>query len=588
MFKNVLLLSLLLSLMLLGFGCTKKVELNEKILYLAQGAEVSGFDPIYASDGYAGNEVARVYEGLLEYHYLKRPYELIPNLAATMPEVSKDGLKFIFKLKPGVMFHDDACFTGGIGREMVAEDVAYSFKRNADPKLQSLGWWVIDGKIKGLNEWREKYSGKEVVDYNEGITGLKVIDKYTIEFTLTQPFPQFLYSFTMPFFYIVPQEAVAHYGKEFLNHPVGTGPFKLKEFSRTKTIEYTKNEKYREVFYPSEGEASDQAAGLLVDAGKKLPLADKVVVNIITENQPRWLNFLKGKLDVLGIPKDNFDQAVTPDKSIDQSLSKKGIRLEIKPGIDVTYIAFNHTVKVFQDVRVRRAMSLAYDIDETNKLFYNNNGQPAQSIVPPSIAGHVEGYFNPWAKYDIVLAKKLMAEAGFPEGKGFPEVSYEALASTQSRQMAEHFAKSMEKIGIKVKVNTNTWPELMKKQKNKDAQLYGISWLADYPDAENFLQLIYGPNMSPGSNGSNFNDAEFNKLFKVASLMQDSPERTKKYEELYKMAGEKVPWIYGVHRKNFFLIHGWLKNFKETAFEHGNAKYFNVDLEKKQELFNQL
>lgn len=569
-------------------SCAKKVELDKKVLYLTQSADISGFDPIYASDGYAGNEVARVYEGLLEYHYLQRPYSLKPNLAQEMPKVSKDGLTFTFKLKQGVLFHDDECFAEGKGREMVAQDVVYSFMRVADPKLQSTGWWVVDGKIKGLNEWRDKYADKDKVNYNDTIEGLKVVDKYTVEFKLVKPFPQFLYAFTMPFYYVVAKEAVEHYGKEFLNHPVGTGPFTLDIFSRTKTITYQKNEKYRDEFYPAEGSEEDRKAGLLKDAGKKLPLVDEVVVNIITETQPRWLNFLKGKLDILGIPKDNFDQAVTPDKGIQDAMKEKGIDLHITPGLDVTYIAFNHEFKVFKDVRIRRAMSLAYNVQESNELFYNGNGKPAQSIIPPGIAGYRAEYESPWAKFDLEQAKKLLADAGYPEGKGLPEITYEALASTLSRQMAEYFSKSMAKIGIRVKVNTNTWPELIKKQKNRAAMLYGISWLADYPDAENFLQLIYGPNKAPGSNGSNFDDAEFNKLFEKASLMQDSPERTAIYEKLGTLSAEKLPWIFGLHRMNFTLTQGWLGNFKDTAFEHGVAKYYNVDLEAKKKLFDKL
>jgi oligopeptide transport system substrate-binding protein len=569
-------------------SCTKKANFTEKVLNIVVSADVKGFDPIYANDGYSGTEVARVYEGLLSYHYLKRPYVLQPNLVEAMPAVSSNGLTYTFTLKKGIKFHDNECFPSGKGREMVASDVVYSFMRVADPKLQSTGWWVVDGKIKGLNEWRDAMVDKKSSDYRSEIAGVKATGKYTVEFTLNKAFPQFLYSFAMTFYYVVPREAVDFYGKEFVNHPVGTGAFTLSKYERTKTIVYNKNPTYRDKFYPTEGAPGDKEKGLLVDAGKKLPLTDKLVIKIITETQPRWLNFLKGKLDLLVIPKDNFDKAVSPDESISGDLANKGMVLDITPGIDVTYTAFNHSFKVFSNVKLRRAMSLALDISDSNKKFYNNQGLPAQSIVPPGIAGYDKEYVSPYGKYDIAKAKKLLAEAGYPGGKGLEAIKYEALSSTQSRHQAEFFQKSMAKIGITIDISTNTWPQMTTKIKNKTAMMWGISWLADYPDAENFLQLMYGPNKSPGANGSNYDNKEFNSLFKKAALLQHSPARTAIYRTLMKHSAENVPWIFGVHRKNFTLIQGWLPNYKEHAFRHGMSQYFKVDLNKKKELFKKI
>ena len=264
------------------------------------------------------------------------------------------------------------------------------------------------------------------------------------------------------------------------------------------------------------------------------------------------------------------------------------MQLIITPGLDVTYTAFNHKNKIFQNKKLRQAMSLAFDVDEANRLFYNNTGLAAQSIIPPGVAGYDKSFKGPYQKYDLEAAKKLLAEAGYPEGKGLDPIEFECLASTVSRQQAEYFSKSMAKIGITVKVSTNTWPEMTKKIKSSSAMMWGISWLADYPDAENFLQLVYGPNKAPGANGSNFDNADFNLLFKKASVMQHGLERTALYEKLMRMAAEEIPWIFGVHRMNFNLKQGWVKNFKDHAFDHGMEKYYGVDLEKKKELYNKL
>ncbi|MFZ4712493.1 MAG: ABC transporter substrate-binding protein [Bacteriovoracaceae bacterium] len=582
----------LVCVMILAGGltaCTKKKNTSEKVLNLVTPMKFAGYDPAFAADLYSGNETTRVYEGLLEYHYLKRPYTLQPNLAEAMPVVSADGLTYTFKILKGVKFHDSPAFSGGKGRELVAEDFVYSFKRLADPKLQSTGWWLLDGKIKGLNEWRKKYENAAAANYDDIIDGLKATDANTLVITLAKPFPQFLYALAMPFTVVVAKEAVIHFGKEFLNHPVGTAAFILPEYDQSNTITYLKNPNYREKTYPSDGEAGDKEKGLLESAGKKLPLVDKVVVQIMVEDQPRWLNLQKGAIDYAAIPKDNFSSTVQKDKTLVKELADKGMALEWAPQLDVTYIAFNHDNKLFKDnIKLRRAMSLAYDEVKGNELFYNGTGLSAQSVVPPGIAGYVADFKNPWRQFNLEQAKKLLAEAGYPGGKGLPKLSYDTTSNTVSRQMGEFFAKNMEELGIKIEVISNTWPELVKKTNNKSTMLFGIAWGADYPDAENFLQLLYCPNKAPGSNSSNYCNPEFDKLFAQASVMQDSPERTALYEQAYKLAADQVPWIFGLHRTNFYIRNGWLKNLKLTEFTHGQEKYLDVDTNSKTELSKKL
>ena len=327
---------------------------------------------------------------------------------------------------------------------------------------------------------------------------------------------------------------------------------------------------------------------MLVNSGKQLPLIDKLVVNIIEETQPRWLNFKKGKIDFLEIPKDNFDSAVTPDRGLTNDLAELGIELKITPSLDVTYVAFNHDNKIFQNVKLRRAMMLAYDVHEANRLFYNKTALPAQSVIPPGITGFIKDYTSPYRIKDrakaVETAKQILAEAGYPNGEGLPVLTYDCAAGTDSRQQGDYFAKQMSQIGIKVKVVPNPWPQLQSKITKRTVELYGIAWGADYPDAENFLQLLYGPNRAPGANGSGYNNSEFNRLFKISSVMQDSPERTALYEKMYRMAAEQVPWIYGVHRQTFMLKQGWLKNYISTDFEAGREQYLDLDLNIKTEL----
>ncbi len=586
MFKSLLVV--LSGVMILGASCTKKVDLKDRTLHVNVSAKVKGFDPVNAGDTYSSGEIARVYEGLLTYHYLKRPYTLIPNLAEDMPTVSNNGMTYTFKIKKGVKFQDNKCFPNGKGRELKAKDFVYSIKRMADAKNVSEGWWLLDKKIKGLNAWRTKYK-TEKTNYDEVVEGVKALDDYTIQFTLSQPYPQFLYSLAMVYTFAVPKEAVDFYGKDFLNNPVGTGPFVTKPYTQGTRIEYTKSPSYRDVFYPTEGSAEDKANGLLADAGKKLPLVDKIVVSIITESQPAWLNFEKGKLDLNGIPKDNFESVVTPDKGVTDKYAKKGIDLVITPDLDITYIAFNHEDPLFKsNLKLRQAMSLAYDGDTANKLFYNNQGIIAQTLLPPGIGGYDPNYKNPYRQFSVEKAKKLLAEAGYKNGKGLPTIMYDTTATTVARQMGEYFKKQMAQIGINIQLNTNTWPQLTKKVKTKQTQIFGMAWLGDYPDAENFLQLTYGPNMAPGPNGGNYNNKEFNKGFAIATKMQPGPERAAKYKELAQKSAEDVSLLLGVHRTSFVVKHSWLKNYKFSTFNHGHSKYYSLDLKKKAEMINKL
>ncbi len=565
-------------------GCTTKKEDDGIVLRFAQTNKLKGMDPVYTSDLYSSSEVSRVYEGLLTYHYLKRPYVLRPLLAQEMPTVSYDKHEYTFKVRPGIMFHDDAAFPEGKGREVTAEDFVYSLKRLADPVLQSTGWWLVENRIKGLDEWRESMKGKKASDYSIAIEGLTAPDKYTFKIILNKPYPQLLNALAMPFTSVVAREAVEKYGKEFINHAVGTGPFTLESFRPNEKVTYVKNPGYWGDTFPTEGNPGDAS---ISDAGKKLPFADRIEVSVIVENQPRWMNFLKGNIDLTSPPKDNFKDAINPDMALTEEFKKKGINLSRTPSLDFTYTAFNlesEVIPQFKDRRIRRAISLALSSegDRMIKLFYNGQAVSAETPVPPGISGHMSDYGNPWKKGSVERAKKILAEAGYPKGKGFPVIPYDIVASTSSRQIAEFQGKALAKIGLKTKIIANTWPEFQKRIQRRQAHFWGIAWGADYPDAENFLQLFYGPNAQPGGmNGSYYRNAKFDREFEKARLMGDSPVRTKIYERLAKMIAEDVPVVLGVHRISLGLTQPWLKNYKYSEFPLNIAKYLRVDLDKK-------
>ena len=577
--KNFLSLAALASLLLFS-ACSKSKNANERVINLTAPSDVKGFDPMMASDVGSAAQIAKIYEGLLTYHWFKLPYELIPNLAEEMPTVSADGLTYTFKIRKGVLFQDDASFPNGKGRELVAEDFVYSIKRHADSKNQSTGWWLYDGKIKGLNEWRTKYEKLPEANYDEVVEGIQALDKYTLQFKLAKVFPQFLYALAMPFSYVVPREAVTKYGKEFINHPVGTGPYVLPVFDQGKRLVFTKNPTFREKFYPSD--ASPEFKHMLVDAGKKLPLVDKIVVDVIVESQPAWLKFNKGEVDYLSIPKDNYSTTIV-NNQLSKEMTDKGVSLSITPGLDVYFYGFNFDHKIFQNINLRRAMSLAFDQKLMNELFYNNTGVPAESVAPPGVAGNDPAFKNPWKGPNLELAKKHLALAGYPEGKGLPEITLDTFSSTSARQKAEFFQKQMEKIGIKIKVVGNLSPELQAKIKKRSVMMIDYGWIGDYPDTENFLQIFYGPNSSPGANSANYNNPEFNKMYENVAKMQNTPERTALYEKAVQYLTNEVVVIFTVHTQTYMLKQKWIKNYHDSDFIFDFHQYLNVDLKEKAE-----
>jgi len=586
--RQLLLLAFVVSLFSLS-ACTKKQDANPNYVNRVSVAKIKTMDPVQAQDLYSNAEIVRVYETLLQYQPYKRPYALEPLLAEAMPTVSKDGMTYTFKIRQGVKFHDDPAFPEGKGRELKAKDFEYSLKRLADPRTQSTGFWILEGRIKGLDEWHAKLSKDATAkaNYEEEIEGLKAIDDYTFQIKLKQAYPQLLNALAMPYASAVAKEVVEKYGAEIINHAVGTGAFLLEKYDPNDLIVYKKNPSYWGKF-PSDTPHS-------ADAGKQLPLVDGVNVRIIVESQPRWLHFMRGEIDRLGIPKDNFAQAVKvldPNKpsSVDnlelqEELKKKNISLFGEVSLDFTYTAFNlesDVIPQFKNKKVRQAISLAVDETEAIRLFYNGAATSAQGPIPPGISGYDPDFKSPYRTGNVEQARKLLAEAGFPGGKGFPEIPFDNLADSTSRQQAEYLQKQLDKIGLKIKVESNTWPAMLKRIQNRQAQLWGVAWGADYPDAENFLQLFYGPNASPGGmNNSYYKSKEFDALFEKARVLPDSPARTEMYKKLTRIVAEDAPVIFGVHRLVVALRHSWMHNDVYDEFPYARDKYIRIDTEAK-------
>ena len=581
----IILIGLIIYILSFSFQSRDNIPEDEMVIYSGIGSKIASLDPGNIGDTSSSAIASQVFECLYDYHYLKRPYQLIPKLAEDMPEIGEDGMVYVIKIKRGIYFTDDACFDGQ-RRELVAEDFVYSWKRLANIKYLSRNWWIFDGKIKGLDDFREytkSCKSMDEVDYSRPVEGLKALDKYTLQITLAKPWPQILYLLahlpTAP----VAKEAVDYYGKSIINHPIGTGPFVLKKWNRGSYIEMVRNKGFRDEFYPSQGQEMDIENGYLADAGKKLPFADRVFFMLIEEDPPMWFLFLQGKLDASAIPKDNFQQAIQEGQKLSDELAKKGIELKTYRNPGTYWIGFNMEDPVLGENKpLRQAIACCIDKKRYIDLFTNNRAEIGHGFIPPLMKSYDPEITGKGFSYDIERGKELVEQAKQLNEGTLPVLTL-AMPSTDvvARQYGQFYKKSFKEIGLEIEIDYMDWPTYLERMHRKDLQMFQSGWIADYPDAENFLQLFYGKNVSPGPNSFNYVNSEFDKLYEKASAMPDTPERTKLYRQAQEMIVEDCPAVFLLHGVAFTLHHSWVKNYKPNTFQYGLSKFRRIDVEKR-------
>jgi ABC-type transport system substrate-binding protein len=495
-------------------GCTKTGDDGNLMVYHdAEKDDAKTLDPANSYDTISLRVLPLIYEQLYQYQYLNKTYKLEPLLAADVPRYSKDRLTVTIPIKHGVKYQDDSCFkdTQGKGREVKARDFVYAFKRLALPSIQSQGFWIFDGKVKGINDFHDKLVGasKDDLDvaFNAPIEGMTALDDFTLQLKLIKPYPQLLDVLAMGFTSPLPEECVKVYADEqgnFSDHPIGTGPFILKDWKRGHRITLDRSPTFHPEFYPTAGAESYRKRGLLADAGKPLPFLDRIVFDIVKESQPRWLGFMRGTFDVLELEKDNFKEAMKDRANLAPELASKGVRVTIEPGTRIWYVSMNVKDKLLGENKyLRQAISASIDRTKWIDLFTNGTGLKMVNALPPGLPDRPD---DSKIKYDYnpKLAKELLKKAGYPEGKGLPVINFDMRgADSIQRQLGDFFERQLGAVGIKINVIYNTFPAYLEKAKIGNLQLSYGGWSLDYPDPENIYQLLYGPNKAPGPNDAN-------------------------------------------------------------------------------------
>ena len=559
--------------LLLGAGLIPTtVSADEPVLLtVPRYAQFETLDPMRAYDVVSDQVLREVYSTLLTYSYLERPYKMVPDLLESMPTLSADKLTLTLKLRRGVRFTDSPCFPGGKGREVSTDDVLYSLKRYADARFNDKSWFAMNGAVVGLDAFHAatlKAPPDADLSARE-VAGLHKVDATTFTIKLTRENPLFLYALAMTSTAIVPAEAVRFYKDRFSVNPVGTGPFYLaREADRKGVIRLLKNPNYFGV-YPSEGEAGDAAKGLLKDAGKRLPLVDVLEMPLIEEAQPAALKFLRGEIDWRPLDRANFTKLVkrTPDGGFqiaDDYAGKFGFSAATVPGI--VYVALNMKDPILgKNKALRQALAAVMDVQAQIDVLLNGRGRKLDSIVPYEFAGNERDTAAPLHKQDLALAKKLLADAGFPGGAGLPPLTMSFyLTDAETHNVFDLLRAQFALIGVQLKGSFADVPTFTKAVSAGNFQLVYYDWTADYPDAEDFYQLLYSKNVAPGPNVGAYANPAYDRAYEASRLMPSGPARFDYFKTMNALVADDAPLI-GIFNPMRFAIHQkWVGNFKRN------------------------
>ncbi|MBC8021610.1 MAG: hypothetical protein H7Y14_00730, partial [Burkholderiales bacterium] len=570
-----------------------------KVVRTALRSSESKLDPQAESDEASGSINESIFDALLEYDYLARPAKLRPRTAVALPEVNAEGTVYVLKVKPGIYFTPDPAFKGK-PRELVAADYVYSLKRLYEPVLKSQWLFLVEGKIKGADEALKEARKTNRFDYDRPIEGLRALDRYTLRIELNNSDFGFANVLALQATSAVAREVVDFYGDDFHAHPVGTGPYILKSWTRGAKVVLEANPNYREHYF--DGEPGDDARSRAIHArlkGRRIPIAGRIEIYVVEEAQPRWLAFLNGEHDYIRPVPEDFAQLALPGGEVAPNLKKKGITSTPDEIAYTTYTTFNMQAEIDgkrndvggytpERIALRRAIAMAYRTADQIALLDKNQSTRAYSPLPPGVAGHDPKFVSPTLEYDPAKAKALLDMFGFidRDGDGYREnpdgsplvFDHASYPTQRERQRNQLWKSSMDEIGIRVTFDkVEKLPELRKQARFGKVQSMSYGWIADYPDGENFLQLMWKGSIGQ-ANYAMFDLPEYNALYERAKRLPDGAGRNALYERMVKLICVYVPWMVETYKQETILMQPWLLNYRKHPFMHEPWRYLDVDL----------
>jgi ABC-type transport system substrate-binding protein len=569
-------------------------EAKKVFRYAFQIAE-TGFDPAQISDIYSRTVTPHIFESLYTYDPLALPVKIVPLTAAALPEASADFRTWTIRLKPGIHFADDAAFKGK-RRELVAEDYVYSFKRFADPALKSPMWAYLEEQgLEGLAEQRQRaLQDKTPFDYDRPVAGLRALDRYTLQLKLKAPRPRLLETLAASdLFGAVAREVVEAHGGDIVAHPVGTGPFVLKQWRRSSLIVLEKNPGYRERYYESEPRPDDAEAQAILARfkGRRLPMIDRVEVSIIEESQPRWLSFAGAEHDLIDRVPPEFVNVALPGGTLAPNLSKQGLKLYRSLAADSAFTFFNMEDATLggytaERVALRRALSLALDIGREIGMVRRGQAIVAQSMVLPHTSGYDAAFKSENGDHDPARAMALLDLFGYTDKDGdgwrdMPDGSPLVIeVATQpdalSRQYDELWKSNLDRVQIRTRFFPGKWPEQLKQARAGKLQLWMLGTTANTPDGIGALQRLYGP-QSGNQNMSRFKLPEFDALYERMQVLPDGPEREALFLQAKRLQAAYMPMKTHVHRIVNDIAQPWVSGYRRPLFRQEFWHLIDVD-----------
>lgn len=559
-------------------------------------AAETGFDPVKTSDVYSGTVIEAIFEPLLTYDYLARPAKLVPKTAEGLPLVADGGKTYTFRLKKGIYFADDPAFRG-VKRELTVEDYAYTIKRYLDPKNRSPYSFLFEGKIAGLDELAAQAKKSGRFDYAAKVAGLEVRDRYTLVIRLKEPDFNFAHVLAFSQVGAVAREVIEAYGDDSNSHPVGTGPYRLKRYVRSSKIVLEANPRYREVVWDFAGGADPRDGEIVAQMkNKKLPQIGTVEISIMEETQSRWLAFERGESDLEYQLAELAPKFMSADGRLKPEFVKRGIRLDRSVDPEIIYMHFNTQEKIGsapnplggfskEKIALRRAIAMAYRIDDQLRIIRKGQAVKAEYPIPPGVAGHDPNYKSS-IRYDPATANALLDRFGYKKGadgyRNLPDgkplvVQYWSIPIERDRQFDELLQRSLDAIGVRVEIRKERFAELIKLDKQCRLMMRNSAWIADYPDGDNFMQLLYGPNTGQ-SNSACYQSPEFDRLYEKSRMLPDGPARNKLYHDMTRLMEVHTVWILEDSRYRNVLLQPRVLGYKKHPVLH--AEWLYIDVEK--------
>jgi oligopeptide transport system substrate-binding protein len=504
-------LNRLMLMMLFVLSCSSPQLKHRNVFRYNESKGITSLDPAYARSQTNIWPVNQLFNGLVQ---MDDSLNVQPCIAKSW-NISPDALIYTFNLRTDVYFHDDACFPGSKGRKVLAKDFVYSFKRIIDENISSPGSWIF----KMVN--------------NPGSDGFEAVNDSLLRIHLKNPFPGFLGLICMQYCSVIPVEAILHYQTDFGRHPIGTGPFCFKTWKDGEKLVLLRNPKYFEVD----------------DNGNHLPYLDAINITFIRDKQSEFLEFVKGNIDILsGVQTAYKDELITRDGKLASKYAGRFKMLK-NPYLNTEYLGFLLDSKAEINIgspllikEVRQAINYAIDKAKMMKYIRNNIGFPATSgFVPKGIPSFSEEKVKGFS-YNPDKSRELLKKAGYPNGEGLPEITLTTTADYQD--LCEYIQNELSQIGVKIKIEVLTGGKFKEMVAGSKLTFFRGSWVADYPDAENYLSLFISSNKSPkGPNTTNFSNTTFDSLYNLSLKEPNNLKRYKYYQEMDKIIIQEAPIV---------------------------------------------